>query len=134
MLVTNITKYVILWQLHLIGRIIMVHEMKLKPQYFDLIKCGKKIYEIRLNDEKRQQMKIGDSLIFKREPEMIELLNTKIENLIYFETFEEMIQTLSPEQIGFKDSIKSEILDLYYRFYTKEEEKKYGVVAIKVRI
>ena len=108
--------------------------MKLKPQYFDLIKCGKKIYEIRLNDDKRQQMEIGDSLIFKREPEMIELLNTTIENLIYFDTFEEMLQTLSPEQIGFENSIKSEILDLYYRFYTKEEEKKYGVVAIKVKM
>ncbi len=31
----------------------MTYEMKLKEKYFDMIKCGGKIYEIRLNDEKR---------------------------------------------------------------------------------
>ena len=90
MLAISTMKFVTLWQRLLIGRGNMTHEMKLKPQYFDLIKCGKKIYEIRLNDEKRQLMKVGDSLVFKREPEMTESLNTTIDQLLYFESFEEM--------------------------------------------
>lgn len=38
----------------------MEHEMKLQPEYYDFILNGTKRIEIRLFDEKRQQIKIGD--------------------------------------------------------------------------
>lgn len=34
----------------------MQYEMKLDRKPFDKIKCGEKIYELRLNDEKRQKL------------------------------------------------------------------------------
>ena len=34
----------------------MQHEMKIKAIYFDKIKNGEKVYEVRLNDEKRRLM------------------------------------------------------------------------------
>ena len=46
----------------------MEHEMKLQPEYFDFILNGTKRIEIRLNDEKRQQIKIGDTIKFSKEP------------------------------------------------------------------
>ena len=48
----------------------MIHEMKLKPQYFDMVISGTKIYEIRLNDEKRRLIEVGDKINFKKEPEL----------------------------------------------------------------
>ena len=45
----------------------MIHEMKLREVYFNLIKEGKKIYEIRLNDEKRQQIDVGDYIVFQNQ-------------------------------------------------------------------
>lgn len=44
--------------------------MKLRPTYFDMIADGTKIYEIRLNDEKRQPVQVGDIITFQREPEL----------------------------------------------------------------
>ena len=38
----------------------MLHEMKLQDQYFDMVKSGAKIYEGRLNDEKRKLINVGD--------------------------------------------------------------------------
>ena len=35
----------------------MIHTMKLQDKYFDYIKHDTKTYEIRLNDEKRNQKK-----------------------------------------------------------------------------
>ena len=46
--------------------------MKLKEQYFNCIKDGSKKYEIRLNDEKRQLIKVGDFIEFQKEPELEE--------------------------------------------------------------
>lgn len=42
----------------------MLHEMRLLEEPFELIKAGKKIIEIRLNDEKRQKVSIGDEIVF----------------------------------------------------------------------
>lgn len=48
----------------------MNYEMKLRAIYFDKIKSGEKIYEIRLNDERRKDLKVGDTIVFKKEPEL----------------------------------------------------------------
>lgn len=108
--------------------------MKLKPVYFEKIKAGEKIYEIRLNDEKRQLLKVGDVLTFKKEPDLTESLQTKIVDLFYFKSFSEILETLSAGEIGFKGFTKNEIEDIYHGFYSSEDELKYGVVAIKIEI
>ena len=42
----------------------MKHTMKLRPNPFRMILCGEKTYELRLYDEKRQCIKIGDEIVF----------------------------------------------------------------------
>lgn len=108
--------------------------MKLKPVYFEKIKAGEKVYEIRLNDEKRQLLKIGDTLLFKKEPELAEILQTKIVNLFYFNSFSEMLEALLADEVGFNGFSKNEIEDIYHEFYSSEDELKYGVVAIKIEV
>lgn len=111
----------------------MLHEMKLKEIYFNMIKSGEKIYEIRLNDEKRRMIGVGDVIVFKKEPDLTESLQTIVEDLIYFDTFSEMINTLPLDKIGFAGDSKQNVEDVYHSFYSELEELKYGVVAIKVK-
>lgn len=113
---------------------IMKHEMKLRAIYFDKIKKQEKIYEIRLNDEKRRQIDVGDVLIFKKEPELSESLETIVADLIYFDSFKEMIETLPLEKVGFENQRPEEVEEVYHSFYSVQDEKKYGVVAIKVKL
>ena len=112
----------------------MTYEMKLRAIYFDKIKSGEKIYEIRLNDEKRQLIDVGDILIFKKEPELKEELITEVKDLVYFATFDEMVKTLPIKKIGFENMDQEFVKNVYYQFYTKEAEQQYGVVAIKVKV
>ena len=112
----------------------MVHEMKLKAIYFDKIKAGEKIYEIRLNDEKRKLIDVGDVIVFKKEPEQTEILKTVVKDLIYFSSFNEMSTTLPLEKVGFENKPLEEVVSIYHQFYTEEDEKKYGVLAIKVEV
>jgi len=44
---------------------VTTHTSSLQDIYFDEIKNGNKIYEIRINDKKRRQINIGDIWIFK---------------------------------------------------------------------
>ena len=76
--------------------------MKLRPEFFEQIRSGKRIYEIRLNDEKRQKIMAGDTIIFKKEPELLDGVIVKVVDVKRFESFEQMAQTLSLASIGFE--------------------------------
>lgn len=45
----------------------MIHEMKLNNEPFTLIKAGTKVIELRLNDEKRRKLAVGDKIEFTNE-------------------------------------------------------------------
>ena len=51
------------------------HEMNLAPEPFSLIADGKKKFELRLNDEKRQGIRGGDTIIFtnRKDPQKLGL-------------------------------------------------------------
>ncbi len=112
----------------------MIHEMKLKDIYFNKIKSGKKMYEIRLNDDKRKQIDVGDIIIFKKTSNPFEILQTKVVDLIYFDSFNEMISTLPKEKVGFEKESLSQIVDIYHQFYSEEDEGRLGVLAIKINL
>ena len=40
--------------------------MKLNPKYFEYMKNGTKEIEIRLKDDKRKKLKIGDEIIYQK--------------------------------------------------------------------
>ena len=44
----------------------MIHYMKLKKDPFEAIRSGEKIYELRLLDVKRKQIKVDDHIVFKK--------------------------------------------------------------------
>ena len=112
----------------------MVHKMKLRKIYYEMIKSGAKIYEGRLNDEKRRLISVGDIITFQKEPEFIESFNCIVKDLVYFDSFEEMVKTLPLEKIGFKTETAQEVVEIYHKFYSVEDENRYGVVAIKVEV
>ncbi len=112
----------------------MTHEMKVQPTFFDKIKAGEKIYEIRLNDEKRQKIKVGDEIIFKKEPDLTDKISANVVELKKFKTLDEMANSLPLSEVGFHKLNASEVVEVYHHFYTQEEEKQFGVLAIKIKL
>jgi ASC-1-like (ASCH) protein len=108
--------------------------MKLKPEFFDQVKSGKKTYEVRLYDEKRQKIAVGDTIIFKKEPELLDGVIVKVVDVRRFESFEQMAQTLSLASVGFEGKNASQVSWFYRKIYTKADEQHYGVVAFKIEL
>ena len=109
-------------------------EFRLDGMYFEMIKNRDKKVEIRLNDEKRQQLKIGDELIFVRRGDDKQRIKTKVTALRHYKSFKEMVMFEPKNDIGFAFKTLDEIIETYEGFYSKEEEEKYGVLAIKFKI
>ena len=106
--------------------------MKVKPEYFEKIKTGKKIYEIRLLDDKRKLIKMGDTILLKKLPEVIEGVVLKVVDIRFFDTFKDMIKRISSKDLGYEDLSPDQIEEIYHGYYDVEEENEKGVVALKV--
>ena len=111
----------------------MTHNLNLKQVYFNLIKQKIKTFEVRLYDEKRKQISIGDDLVFTCESTG-EKLCVAVTSLLKFESFEKMATSLPSRLIGFENKTVNEIVDTYHEFYTPQKEKENGVLAIEIKV
>lgn len=102
----------------------------LHPDIFDLVKDGKKDVEVRLNDEKRQQLSVGDKLVFLKRPDEVEKIEAIVKELKYFNNFNEVADYYEMERIHQPQLTKEEYVQDMQRFYSEDEQKKYGVVCI----
>lgn len=113
----------------------MNHSMKLLSEPFEKIKSGRKTVEIRIFDEKRSQLQIGDVIVFTKLPGKTESLSCKILNLFKYHTFEELVQAHNMIDFGYSEDFdKKEFLKSIYTIYTTEQEQKYGVLGIKLQV
>ena len=112
----------------------MKHAMKLQPKYYDFILNGTKRIEIRLFDEKRRQIKIGDKIKFLKEPELNESFNAKVIGLLRYNSFEDMFKDFDISILSDKSMTKEELISVLEQFYTKEKQEKYGVLGIRIEL
>lgn len=110
----------------------MEHILKLQPKYFDYINKGTKKIELRLFDEKRQKINIGDTIIFQKEPELEIEMKVKVVGLLRYNTFEELFEDFDIEVMADKSMTKKELLNVLEEFYTPEKQKQYGVIGIRI--
>lgn len=111
---------------------ITVHPMKLHSAPFAMIKSGEKTIELRLFDEKRQQIKVGDEIIFT-DTATGETLRKAVVKLHRFDSFEELYKALPLLRCGYtaEDVDKAHPSDME-QYYSAEEQKQYGVVGIEL--
>ena len=107
--------------------------MKLHPEPFGKIKEGKKSIELRLYDDKRKKIELGDRIIFQKEPECKEVITTEVSGLVRYANFSDLMDDFAPEiYLGHKS--KANALEGVSRFYTEEDQKRNGVLGIRIRI
>lgn len=109
----------------------MKHEMKLNNKPFINIKNGTKTIELRLNDEKRQLLKIKDTIEFTNR-ETLEQLLVEIKNLYHYPSFEELYKHFNKVSMGYEESDIADPKDME-EYYSKEEQEKYGVLGIELK-
>jgi ASC-1-like (ASCH) protein len=112
----------------------MQHPMRLLPAPFQAIKSGKKTIEVRLNDEKRQKFNVGDVIKLSKRPELVEKITVKIVALFHYKTFEELVKKQPIEEMCSTKMNEKEFLDGMLKHYSKEQEAKLGILAIKIKL
>ncbi len=112
--------------------LLSIHEMRLHKEPYELIKNGTKTLELRVNDPKRQLLKIGDIITFiSRATE--EKLDAVIINLYKCKDFEEIYKKFDKVAIGYEENDIPKAEDME-KYYSKEDIKKYGTLVIELKI
>lgn len=113
----------------------MEHKMYLTPSPFEKIKNKEKTLELRLFDEKRQKLKVGDTIQFINTEDEQETLLVQVLGLKVFKSFEELYKNVNLLESGYTESDADNASpDDMLKYYSKERQEKYGVVAIRVSI
>ena len=113
----------------------MTHSMKLHPQPFSMIASGKKIYELRLWDEKRQRIAPGDRILFTSSDDPDRCITVNVKALHRFPDFAALYAALPLEECGYlpEELASASPADMAI-YYSPEQQARYGVVAIEVKL
>ena len=113
----------------------MIHEMKLRPLPFSQIAAGSKTNELRLLDEKRKRIRIGDTIVFTNTEDHTRSVQAQVINLHIFANFDELYRSLpllrcgyTPETVSRASSADMEA------YYTKQQQARYGVLGIELQL
>lgn len=113
----------------------MVHSMKLYASPFNKISSSKKTVELRLYDEKRRNINIGDRIVFSNSDEEDKKIAVTVKALYRYASFKELFEEIPIEKCGnSSDMTIDEVIDGLRTYYSEEEEKQYGVLGIKIEI
>ena len=100
------------------------YSMKLQRQPFEAIRLEQKTIEMRLYDEKRQEIAVGDTVTFHCEGDR---LTVRVIALHRFPDFAALYAALPHSKLGSTDPKDME------QYYSQEEQRKYGVLGIEIK-
>jgi len=109
--------------------------MNLNPHPFRAISEGKKTIELRLFDEKRRLINVGDQIVFTNTDNEDQRITVQVIGLHKFDSFDELYKNLPLLKCGYTEeninNAKPEDMESYY---SPEKQKLYGVLGIEVKI
>lgn len=104
--------------------------MNLWDEPFQKIKKKTKTIEMRLYDEKRSLISIGDTIEFSNITNN-EILVCTVTNLYKYKDFEELYKHHDKITIGYSENEIANPMDMY-KYYSSEKIEKYGVIGIEI--
>ena len=100
------------------------HVMNLTPAPMQEIRTGNKTIELRLNDEKRKQISVGDTIKFINTEDSNDTLRVKVVDLFLFSSFAELYDNLPLLNCGYnEDNINTASPDDMEMYYSREKHR-----------
>ncbi len=110
----------------------MTHKMKLWNSAFLTVKNKTKTIEMRLYDEKRSMISIGDIIEFTN-TKTGEIIACTVLNLYRYKDFRELYKHHDKISIGYSENETANPDDML-AYYNAESIEKYGVLGIEITV
>jgi len=111
----------------------MIYYMNLADLPFKMIKSRQKNIEMRLDDERRKNLKVNDYIIFTHRDDHSLKLKVLVTNLYRYNSFDELYKHHSKASIGYLENEVADPKDME-QYYSKDQIAKYGALAIEIKL
>lgn len=109
-----------------------VHEMSLMDEMLDEMRIGEKTVEMRLFDEKRQNIRCGDTIVFQDTKGRT--LRTEVCGTYRYRSFARLAADFDPIMLGFDRTYSADGIAAFMKNIYGERERENGVLAIRVSL
>jgi ASC-1-like (ASCH) protein len=111
------------------------HHMHLNSDSYDALKRGVKNIEVRLFDEKRQKIQLGDTIEYlSLENKTLAPLRVLVIGLLRYATFADLVADFPIEKVSAKIRNKADWVQSNYTIYSREQEHRFGVLGIRIKL
>jgi len=107
-------------------------DMRLNDEPFQQIKNGEKTIEVRLYDEKRSKIQEGNRICFTHTENEKMQIQARVIALHRYNSFKELFENVGLDSCGFVGYGVDEAVEAMKKYYSSEEEQKFGVVGIEI--
>lgn len=113
----------------------MTHTLNLNSSPFEMIQSGRKTIEMRLWDEKRSQIRVGDTLVFVHTEDASLTLTATVLALHLFPDFAALYAALPLDKCGYlPEEVATASPEDMNVYYSAERQAQYGVVGIEIAL
>lgn len=110
----------------------MLHTMHLDVEPYKKIVNGSKTIEMRLYDDRRRQVRVGDVIEFDSDAGVARV---RVTALYIFADFAELYRNLDLTKCGYaRDELATASPDDMLRYYSAERQRQWGVVGIEMEL
>ncbi len=109
-----------------------IHRMNLQTKFYNFIKDGTKRIEVRLFDEKRQKIQLGDIVEFYNSKG--EIIGARVTGVLRYRTFEDLFRDFDVSILADRTMTKEELQKTLEGFYDKEKQLSFGVIGIRFEV
>ena len=111
-----------------------IYTKHVSEPWFSLIYLGIKSVEGRLNKGQFKEMKVNDQIKWINEDFNYREVITRIVSKQKYKTFEDYLKHEGLEKCLPAITSIDDGLSVYYKYYSKKDENKYGVIAIRLEV
>ena len=108
------------------------HEMHLKEPYFSYIKAGTKRIELRLFDEKRRRIDLGDLIEFSGSND--KSIQVRVVGLLHYDSFVDLCKDFDIAILADKAITKDDLIATLDEFYSPEQQAQSGIIGIRFEL
>ena len=109
------------------------HILQLNDGPFESIKNRLKTIEMRLFDQKRKKIQVGDIIKFVKRSNNADFIFARVKNLYLFNDFKTLYKNFDQSSLGYKSQQTARPEDMA-QYYSENEIEKYGVVGIEIEV
>ena len=108
------------------------HKMHLKEPYFSYIKGGTKRIELRLFDDKRRRIDLGDLIEFSGSND--KSVQARVVGLLRYDSFVDLCKDFDIAILADKAATKDDLIVTLNEFYSPEKQVQFGVIGIRFEL